>query len=632
MSFQLRRVTGGLAIIIVVAVSAMCADIANLQLVVASPDPVQAGTDVNFQVILVNAGSEMWDAKTYSVEAELYDLSKTYLHKSDRIQGERAVNPGGKSLIYVQLSIPEYFSGIYYYRIYIMRGTTRVYTGKLTPLRVNPLPILPPKPPAVKLGGNSIFSYRSDSSNDWNDYTGNVSVNLVGRVLGRSILFNLYTIHDQDDAIDIYTILFNYYGGNVRIALGDILPEFSELSMYGTGMRGVSWENQAGNFKTTLIGARLIESAEGTSTTDGVYRRMLYGGEEEISLPWKITGKLHMLGGSDVESSVDIAGPTLVPEKDTVYGGALVWNGFSFLTIKGQYASSSWVENTLSTAAALSDSAYRSDIEIETDYWTMSSYYQRTGPDFKSFGAPEANADRITLNMTNDVYLFDFWTLSAGYNKFFDDLDDDPNIVRTTQEITNGGTSLNFRTGTGISGSYSLNAVFGELRDIQDNETKTMTYGLSQSVWGQSIAVNTQTSEFRDKVNPDSDLDTMTNSFNINCVIGSKFSGSLGVSLSENKDIFDSSEESNNSYSLSINQIIMRDTLTMQLWGTNTLKSDTDKTEDSVEVEGNIEFTYVWKKNVSVTLGGSSKSFNDEIDPSVNTHETGANMRVNYSF
>jgi len=90
--------------------------------------------------------------------------------------------------------------------------------------------------------------------------------------------------------------------------------------------------------------------------------------------------------------------------------------------------------------------------------------------------------------------------------------------------------------------------------------------------------------------------------------------------------------ENNNSYSLSVNQVVMKDKLTMQLWGTNTAITTTDKSEDSTEVVGNIELTYVWKKDISVTVGTSTSSFADEMDPASNTHETGANCRLNYSF
>lgn len=632
MKLLIRRAAGSLAFIIYMSIYCLGADIANLQLVVASPDPVQAGTEVLFQIIVVNAGTAIWEAKSYMVEAELYDLQKKYLLKSDRVQGVKKVNPGGRSLLYVSLTIPEYFSGIYYYRIYIIHGTDRIYTGRLTPLRVNPLPILPPKPPTIKLGGNAILSYKSDTSDDWKDFTGNASLNVVGRVVDRSVLFNLYTIHDQDDAVDIYTILLNYYGSWVHLSLGDILPEFNELSMYGTGMRGALWENQSGPFKTTLVGARLVESNEGSSETDGVFRRMLYGGEEQISLPGEFTAAMNILYGADIESSVEIPGPTLKPKKNTAYGGILEWSGLQFLTLKGQYEGSSWAEDTTSTATAVSDSAYRGDIEIETDVWTFSSYFQRTGPDFVSFGAPEANADRVTMDINSELYLFNFWTLSGGYNKFYDDLDDDPYVVRTTQQITSGGTSFNFRSGTGISASYSMNEARGELREIQDNYTGTLSYGLSQSWWGQSLALARQKSEFRDKVNPDSDLDTTTDSININCVLGERFSSSIGVSLTKNKNIVELTEEKNDSYSVSFNQVILKNKLTVQVWGTYIDIVNTNHSEDSQAINGNVEFTYICRSNVSVTVGGSRETFSDKADTSTNKHETGANMRINYSF
>ena len=92
MRVHLRRVACALAIIFL-GKYCVGADLANLQLVVASPDPVQAGTDVTFQVIVVNAGNAVWEGKSYMVEAELYGLKKEYLLKSDRVFGKTKVNP-----------------------------------------------------------------------------------------------------------------------------------------------------------------------------------------------------------------------------------------------------------------------------------------------------------------------------------------------------------------------------------------------------------------------------------------------------------------------------------------------------------------------------------------------------------
>lgn len=77
------------------------ADSASLQLAVASPDPVQAGSELFFQVILANSGDVKWETGRYYFEVQIYDSEKNYLNKTKRILGDKDVPPGDTALVFI---------------------------------------------------------------------------------------------------------------------------------------------------------------------------------------------------------------------------------------------------------------------------------------------------------------------------------------------------------------------------------------------------------------------------------------------------------------------------------------------------------------------------------------------------
>jgi hypothetical protein len=611
---------------------ALAADTGQFQVLIAAPDPVVAGERVQFQVIAVNQGTEVWRARRLYLEAEVYDAGRQYAAKTERFRATADVAPGESVVANIPFEVPVTYGGRHFYRVFLVHNDQRIIESDYRPFQVRERPIVPPRPPAVALGGNIVASYKNDTGPT--PYVGNLSVNMVGRAKDRSFLFNAYTFHDPEDPIDVYTVLFNYYGPVVTAGLGDVSPTFSPLSVYGQGMRGALWESKTGLWGLTLVGARTANSQDGTATTDGVFRRMLYGAKNEFYLPGRLTVRANYVNSMDVEDSVDTAGPTLAPVDDRVAGGGLTWEAVPGLKIEGDYQSSSFEANKLSTAPAVTDSAWRGAIGMDYSKFSFNGYVQRTGTDFVSLGAPNATRDRFTYDAGLSVYPANWMSFYGSFNRYNDNLEDNPALVTTTQQIMNSGVSFNLPTMTGLSLGYSVNTAVGEPRTAQDNETLTTSVGLSQSWKGQSVSVTLQNSEFEDKTNTTSDLKTDTIGSALNLSFGRRASSSLGATLSNTDDQIDGSTQETQSFSASLNAELRKDRLYGQLWGTLTATEDDDLVNrtDRRDTSLNLEFTCQLKPSLALTVGAYRNQTTDAVTPANDVTANGGNTRISYSF
>jgi hypothetical protein len=613
------------------------ADTGQFQLIIAAPDPVVAGERVQFQVIAVNQGTEIWDPRRLYLQAEVYDADKKYRGRADRFRPATAVNPGESLLANLVFEVPVDYAGKYFYRIFLVHNDQRIIESDFRSFQVRERPLVPAKPPPVALGGNIVASYKNETGP--NDYVGNLSVNLVGRMKERSFLFNTYTFHDRTDSLDVYTVLLNYYGPWMTTGVGDISPTFSPLSLYGQGMRGGMTEGRFGaggsvgwGFK--LVGARTVESQEGTATTDGVFRRMLYGGQGELYLPGRVTLRGNYVSGSDVEDSVEVTGPTQTPADDRVSGGGATWELWPGVKLEGDYQTSAFKADEKSTAPAVMDSAWRGGLGLEFSKLIFSGYVQRTGTDFVSFGAPNATRDRFTYDGTLSVYPVSWVSLYGSFNRYRDNLEDDPSQVTTTQQIVNGGLTFTLPTQTSLNTGYSVNTAVGDPRTAQDNETVTFSYGATQGWRGQSLSATFQTSEFTDKTRTSNDLLTNTIGGALNLSRGTRLSASLGATVSSTEDQVDRSVQETRSYSVSMSAELVRNLLYSQIWGTLTATNDNDVVNraDREDTSANIELTYQLKATLALTLGAYRNATEDAVTSANDVTANGGNVRISYSF
>lgn len=612
------------------------ADAGQFQLLLAAPDPVLAGETVRFQVIAVNKGTEVWRARKYVLLAEVYDEQKNYIGRAERFRGENDVNPGESLVAHVPFKLPMNFSGRYYYRVFLENRDQRVIESEYKFFTVRERPVLPPRPPSVALGGNMIVSYRNATGPE--PYVGNISLNLIGRAQERSFLFNAYTFHDAKDPIDFYTVLLNYYGPHTTVGIGDVSPNMSSLSVYGQGMRGGLVEDRQKMGKveveTTLAAGRTVTSQEGTSSTDGIFRRMLYGGKIAVETPGRVTFFGNYVNSYDVEDSLEQTGPTLTPVDDKVFGGGAEWEFLPRMKWGAEYQTSRFLANKTSTHSAVNDNAWRTFLSAEREKFTFNGSMQRTGANFYSLGAPNATRDRLTYDAGLSLTPRPWFSFYGIFNQYRDNLKNDPSRVTSQQQITSGGVNFRLPTQTGLNLGYSNNTAVGTPRTAQDNETVTLSAGLSQTLKGQTIAVGYQAADFVDKTQTTNDLKTNSVNGSLSLSFGPRVSSSWGGTVSASDDQIDGSQQEAQSFSGSINAELKKGKLYAQLWGALTATEDNDLV-NKVERETtnfNLEFTYQLKTNCAVTVGAFHNDTQDAVTPANDLTSNGGNMRVSYSF
>jgi hypothetical protein len=489
----------------------------------------------------------------------------------------------------------------------------------------------------VTLGGSVTTGYKND--NGPGDYTGDTSVNLSGKAWEKPFDFSANAFHERNDAVDVQSVLFNYYGDRADVGLGDVSPSFSPLSVSGSGMRGglakskelklgaVGWEIGA-------VGARTAEAQEGTATTDGVFRRMLYGAQSSFQFPGQVTVRGNYVQVADVQDSVDVAGPTLAPVENRAFGGGAAWEGLGGLKVEGDYQYSSFKANEKSTVPAATDGAWRTTVGYTQSKWSATTYVERTGTNFTSLAAPGVTGDRLTYDVNLSLNPLNWLSLTNSYNQFRDDLNDDPAKVATTQRATNNSATFTLPTQTSLNTGISVNTSVGSPQATQDNRTVTFTFGLSQGWKGQSLSVNAQTSKFEDNTSAGNDLRTDTYSNTLSLTLGARVSSSLGATFTRTDDLKDASVQESRSLSASFNLELMKEKLFAQAFGSRTNSEDNDSAGASKrwDTSFNLEFTWKATPSLSATVGGFENTSTDKVAPSNDSTLDGINLKLAYSF
>ncbi|MFH1368664.1 MAG: hypothetical protein ABII64_06025 [Elusimicrobiota bacterium] len=626
------------------SVSLYAADTGKIQLSVAAPDPVVAGEEITFQVIMVNTGGNKWPAEQYYVESEIYDAEKNYIAKTRQMKGSVTVDPGMANLVYMPFVIPGNFVGTYFYRIFVVYKEQRVIESEYYSFNVVPLPVTPKKPSKLQLGGNAVLSYRQTSKYEWKDYTGNFNLNIVGQVMERAMLFNLYTFHTPKSTStpeginhEIYTILFNYYGENWNIGLGDVLPVFSPLSLYGSGMRGGQFEGRMDAFSPAFVAARTAKPIEGTSAADGTYERWLLGGKIGLDVLEPLTVGGEYVTSFDKQESLMVPGPSVTPASNNVAGGFVLWDPSEIFGFEAEYQSSQYLNDLRISTSAINDYAYRVMFKLSPRNLNSRISYQLTRPNFYAFGSPGSTRDRQTIDFFAGYLMFNRLNMNLGLNRFRDNLDADTTKVTTTQSIYSGGLSYaSPNPWPSPSVSYSQNEAVGDPITSQNNFTKTMGFSLTGKASIVSMGLSVQQSDFQDLTKVSDDLTTNTMGITANSSFGSRASVNIGTTLTNTKNIVTNVINQTPAFSMSFNLQVLPDKLSTQIWGTminrqNDAINDSDKIKKK-EMTGNGEITWVVRQDMTWTVGGSYSQTTDEIAEANNVIEQGVNTRISYSF
>lgn len=607
--------------------------VGKVQLAVPSPHPVKAGEKLTFQLILINTGTEKWTAGEYFLRAEIYDAEKNYLTKTDSIKGRVDVEAGGTVSLYIPFQVPGNYSGTYYWKIFLTYLKETIFSSDYYDFSVMPITVAPQAPLLFKIGGNFITSYENSSREQWEDYTGNISLNLIGRFFDRAFSLNVYTYHTVEDKFELDTVLFNYYSPLFTLSAGDIMPSFSPLTLYGLGALGGAIVTE-GRFSTGLVIARSEETVKGSTSTDGTFSRYVYGIQEKVELSRNFTINTSYVFSNDNEKSLDENkgewGPTLTPVKNGVWGIGIDWESGGGIELNGEYAYSNYWEDT----AKVKDYGFKFGSSLEREEFSFEAAYERIEPNFFSLASPVVTNDRAGYELLTGYQGISFANLSLGFNEYRDNLAADPSEVTSTQSILTGAVDFDIGNLPDITIGYSLNQMLGKPRSALENNTQTFSLGLSQSLRNLSLSSSGQLSDFRDKTDSSHDLSTLTGSFSLTSSLTQALSVTSGITLTRTKDLDDKSIDKSQSYSVSVNWGVIPQRLTISTWGTLVVAKSNDvlMSVDNVTTDASLEFSYSFRTGLTLNLGYELNAYRDVEDSSNNYEGHGFVTRLSYSF
>lgn len=615
-------------------------DIASLQFTVAAPDPVMAGDEVRLQTLVVNTGAGAWRKGTYYWSGEIYTLdgeNRKFLAQTDTVYPPEDVQPGAAHGVQIPFTVPENMQGRrLLYRLFLVKDGRRLLETDYKGFQVIEREFRPPAPQDFRIGGDVSFSYKNSSDGGWNRHQGITTANLVGKVKDASFLFNTYIVHTYHRPITPTIVLLDYYAPWGTLGVGDISPTLTPLSMDGQGMRGVSFERAREKFSVIALIGRIVAPLEAGDSGGGRFARYSGG----FKAGWQFTPDLKVsadavLSRDDEHSiSVTTSSLTLKPQQNAVYGLNAEWRFLQAFTLNSDYQRSSFRADLNAPAPAVSGSAWKQELKYKGSLLSARTAVSRTAREFSSFASPSVIPDRAAVDGEIGLFPADWATFSLGYNSYSDNLGKDPAKTTTRQAQTSLANTLRIAGKTMLNTALTRNVSKGKPASVQDNETTTTNFSLTQP-WGvHTLNIGYQMSSFQDHTHLSHDLDTALVSVNGAFRLTGKLSLSAGVVNSATKDKADLTTGKNNSATANFSYSMPRRALAFQFWATMaTAKNDSvTAPSDSTSLSLNLETVWLKSQTSRFTFGIGSQSRKDRITPAANANVLSVLTRYNYSF
>ncbi|MBI3288654.1 MAG: hypothetical protein HYZ74_03955 [Elusimicrobia bacterium] len=620
------------------APAAAVADQASLQFTVPAPDPVQAGETISLQALAVNTGAAQWPGGSYYWMAEIYDVEYRFLTRTERIAPTENVGSGGVAAVSIPFSVATTATGRRFYRVYLYKDNQQLIESDYKAFQIIEKEIPPPPEVAdYRVEGNVTVSLRDSSIGRWKRVNGSTSINMVGKVKDSSYLINANLLHEPGKAVDPYSILVSYYAPWGRIYAGDLSPTFSQLSVYGLGLRGGMLEQQKGRYDWAVLGGQSVTSQAGTATTNGRFARSIYAARWGVSLPGEVKIGLNAFQSADEVGSLsndprsaNFRGPSLAAQKNTGMGINLIWQATRGISVLLDYQKN---EFSSGTAPKASDTARRIEFRWEAKRFKFKTYMQTAGARFATFAAPAVIGDRNTFDVNLGLFPASWYTLNLSGNQYTDNLANDPKKLTTVQQVINVGNSLHLPTGTDVNLGGTMSSAKGKPSTALNNKTTTLNVGVTQAVKKHSVSLSAQNSQFRDVNKLAHDLDSQTVAVNTNLALARSSIASIGVTQSQAKDKIDGSKRANMSLSASYTRPL-RPKWTGQFFSSLTTSKNTSPSfpSDSSTLSVNSEFTVALNKQSNLALGLGFNQTKDKIRTTNNANELVLSTRYSYSF
>ena len=608
--------------------------VARFELLMPTPDPIQAGETLTIQTIVLNASNTEWASADYELEAEIYDSEKKYLMKPPKIRGKENIAPNTTVLIFIPCKIPQTYSGIYYFRVGFYYKKQRILYSDYESFRVNPVPVVP----KLRLAGNVIASYRNDSQSDWKNYLSNISLSVLGTVFNRATVCNLYTNHTPDKKIDLYNLLFEYYGEELELLVGDVMPEFSILTVNSIGTRAIYPVYRIGIFNTSLLLGQTVEGKEGSETYIGTYPRYIYGIEEKITLPFDTTVSVSYVQNNDDESffvnkKYGPPGTVLPLVRNGVLGSNITFGMFKFATFYFDYAISKYKDN-LTVANDVTSSAYslRADLRILQQKMNIKFKYLYAGKDFTSLSSPSVVKDRVTYELlTNYTLPVRLGNLNLSYIQYRDNISEQRDKISTLQQILSLNSSLTIWKLPLLSLGYSLNRANDEsANNFINNYTITTYGGITQNLTKTAIlTLRLQNSNFYDNKKPENNKSIFSGTVGFATSIKDLLSLNTGLTYAKSSPYYNSI-----TLSLTSNCNLIPAKFIMTLWGDITSRRDESPLYKSnvLTIAPNVEATYYLSPKIGFTLGCGTAITIDNLNPGNNNFNLRLQIRASVGF
>ncbi|MBA3065146.1 hypothetical protein FP828_01490, partial [bacterium] len=280
---------------------------AELQLAVAAPDPVKAGEELTFQIIILNKENSLWNKEDINCVIELFDSSEKYIGKTAGFKLPSNVPAGGSSLILAVHRLPFSYSGRYRFRVMLSKKGQNILASDYYDFSVKAASAEKKTQKPLFLNGNMSFLYKNSERAD---YSGSVSANLLGKLYDRTLIFNSNVYSSPNDKFNLDSVYLSLFARNYKLSVGDVMPDFSPLSLYSLTGRGmiIDYMTRAADFSLCYI--RTQEPAEGDASSNGVYARYTGGVNTSLKLPAGFILKFSGVQTSDSESSISSPGPS----------------------------------------------------------------------------------------------------------------------------------------------------------------------------------------------------------------------------------------------------------------------------------------------------------------------------------
>jgi hypothetical protein len=614
-------------------------DAASLQFSVAAPDPVMAGEQVRLQTLVVNTGVTTWQPGTYYWAGEVYALEgeeRRFLAQTETVSPAETVAPGAASGVQIPFTVPVTLQGRrLLYRVFLIKDGRRIMETDYKGFQVIEKELRPPPPQDFRIGGDITLSYRNSSERDWRGHQGVTAANFVGKVRQSSFLFNTYMVHTYHRPITPSIILLNYYAPWGNLAMGDISPSLTPLSMDGQGMRGVSYERTRDKLSLLLLLGRIVAPEEPGDSTAGRFARLTGG----FKASWQFTPALRVSADAvlsrDDEHSINISSDTntLVPQQNFVYGLNAEWRPSRSVVSNTDFKLSSY-QADMRTPEAVSGAAWKQELKYRGSLVTGRAAVSQVDTNFASFASPSVIADRRTVDAELGFFPADWETLTVAYNTYTDNLGNDPGKTTTTQAQTTISNALRLFGKTMVNLSLINNATVGKPAGVQNNQTDTVSLSVTQPWKAHTLSLSLQGSSFSDKTGLSHDLDTSLLSLNGSFKVTSRMSASAGVVSSQTRDKVDSTTGSNNSLTGNVSYAMPRRAMAVQFWTTlATNKNDSALSRaDASSLSLNGELVWVKNANSRFTFGAGLVSRTDKVNPGLDSSHLSLLTRYNYSF